>query len=103
MKIWTILTLAIISTSSWSEDVIDLGSIEIDGETRRPMISYSESSQNVVKAMTNQLSNNSKLYAANLAIDKDSGYPLVNEFTFSPVRENQMDTSFQFSPTVERQ
>lgn len=103
MKIWTILTLAIISTSSWSKDVIDLGSIEIDGETRRPMISYSESSQNVVKAMTNQLSNNAKLYAANLAIDKDSGYPLVNEFTFSPVRENQMDTSFQFSPTVERQ
>jgi hypothetical protein len=88
MKIWAALILAILSTSSWCEEVIDLGSIEIDGETRRPMISYSESSQNVVKAMTHQLSSNAHKYANNLKIE-NAAYPVAEEFIFSPVQDYQ--------------
>ena len=92
MKPWTVLILTLISTSTWCEEVIDLGSLEIEGETRRPMITYTETSQNVVKAMTHQLSKHANLYVSNLDIDKNAGYPVVNEFTFSPIRIDQTDT-----------
>lgn len=100
MKPWTVLILTLISTSTWCEDVIDLGSLEIDGETRRPMITYTETSQNVIKAMTHQLSNNAKLYAANLDMDKNAGYPVINEFKFSPIGEIQTDTTIQLINTL---
>ena len=103
MKIWTVLIFAIISTSSWCEDVIDLGSLEIDGESWRPMITYSESSHNVAKAMTYQLSNNAKLYASNLEIDKNSGYPVLKEYKFSPITDKEKSATFDFNPKVKGQ
>ena len=98
MKATVALIILTLSMPVWCEDVIDLGSLEIDGETRRPMISYSEASQNVVKALGHQLSNNAKLYAAKLAYDEESGNRLYGKFTFSSINTLEIAQDFKFSP-----
>ena len=90
------LILLLASTPAISDDVIDLGSLEIDGESRRPMINYSSSSLNIMKAMTTQLGNEKKRFAASL-MPENIEVNGPSSFQFSDIKNEVANRAFKFS------
>lgn len=92
----SILLLLIFSISAFGNDVIELGSLEIDGESRRPMIDYSSSNTNIMKVMKIQLENEKKRYASALSSD-NRDLELAPDFQFSNVDNMLPEHKFEFS------
>jgi hypothetical protein len=88
---WTILTLFSFTFIA-SADVIDLGSIEIEGEVRRPLINYSSTDFSLQKELNFQLNKQQELFLYGL---KNTAQANKNETVQLKINQLKINTDYQ--------